>query len=212
MREKIIAELEKKYTGRLSKKLIDEIAERLSTKVKDEQEIEGVIKSELEESTIKISDLQSEGDRRATELQTKFTRTKSEIEAEKAKIKDELEELKNKAPGPKKDNDKDDDRVKQLEDRLLAFEQKEKEREVRGELETRAKAKKIPSALVKRVKIESVDEIDNVISDLEKESQEIRQAWINEGVVGKAPGKSDSDPDDNEQIISDIKEHSKNIK
>lgn len=209
MKEKILAELRKKYEGQATTKFLENLAERLASKVEKEEDIQGVL-DELEKSPITVGDLQAEGDRRATELQTKFTKTKSEIEAEKQAIKDELEGLKNKAPGPKKE--KDDDRVKQLEDRLLAFEQKEKEREVRGELESRAKAKRIPSALVKRVKIESVDEIDNVISDLEKEAQEIRQAWINEGVVGKAPGKSDGDPGNDEQIKSDIEEYSKNIK
>lgn len=207
MKDKILLELQKKYAGQATSKFLENLSERLAKKVEKEEDIQGVI-DELDNSPITIGDLQAEGDRRATELQTKFTKTKSEIEAEKQAIKDELDGLKTKAPGPPKD----EDRVKQLEDRLIAFEQKEKEREVRTELESRAKAKKIPSALVKRVKIDSVDEIDNIIADLEKEAQEIRQGWINEGVVGKAPGKSDSEPGTDEQIKSDIEEYSKNIK
>ena len=201
MKEIILAELRKKYDGQATLKFLESLAERLAGSVKEEKDIQGVI-DELEKSPITIGDLQAEGDRRATELQTKFTKTKSEIEAEKQAIKDELDKLKVKPPGP---DDRDDERVKKLEDRLIAFEQKEKEREVRAVLEERAKAKKIPSQLYKRVQIKSVDEVDSIVADLEKEAQEIRQAWIEERVVGKPPERGGELPGGDQQVIDDIK-------
>ncbi len=201
MKEKILLELRKKYEGQATLKFLESLAERLAENVKEESDIEGAI-AELEKSPIRVTDLQSEGDRRATELQAKFTKTKSEIEAEKQQIKDELDKLKGKPPGPAKD----DDQIKKLEDRLAAFEQKEKEREIRSELSERAKAKKIPPALYKHVTVKSLDEIDGIVADLEKEAQEIKQAWINEGEVGKPPARPDGKPGDDEQVVSDIKE------
>ncbi len=207
MKEKILLELNKKYSGQATSKFLESLAERLAEKVEKESDIEGVI-NELENSPIRIGDLQSEGDRRAMELQTKFTKTKADIEAEKAEIKAELEGLKKKSPGPAKD----DDKITELENRLAAFEQKEIEREIRNTLSERAKAKNIPPALYKNISIKSVDEVDGIVADLEKEAQEIKQAWINEGVVGKAPSKPDGKPGDNEQIKSDIETFSKNIR
>ena len=207
MKEKLLLELNKKYAGQATSKFLESLAERLAEKVEKESEIEGII-AELDKSPIRVTDLQSEGDRRATELQAKFTKTKSEIEAEKARIEDELAKLKGTPPGP----GKDDDQIKKLEDRLAAFEQKEAEREIRNTLSERAKAKNIPPALYKHVTVKSLDEIDGVVADLEKESQDIKQAWINEGVVGKPPSKPDGKPGDNEQIKSDIEAFSKNIR
>jgi len=205
MKEKLLLELNKKYAGQATSKFLESLAERLAEKVEKESEIEGII-AELDKSPIRVTDLQSEGDRRATELQAKFTKTKSEIEAEKARIEDELKKLKD--PGLPKD----DDQIKKLEDRLAAFEQKEAEREIRNTLSERAKAKNIPPALYRHVTVKSLDEIDGVVADLEKESQDIKQAWINEGVVGKPPSKPDGKPGDNEQIKSDIETFSKNIR
>lgn len=204
-----MAELEKKYTGQLTKKFMENLADRLAVKVKEEKDIEGAI-AELENSPIRVTDLQSEGDRRATELQTKFQQTKAEIEADKNKIKEELERLKEKPPGS--DNKGDDDKIKKLEERLATFEQRETEREIKSQLVEKAKEKKIPPALYKNLKIESVDEIDQVVNDLEKEAQEIKQAWINEGVVQKSPSKGDGGASGNEQIEDDIKTFSKGIR
>ncbi len=206
MKEKILAELRKKYEGQATLKFLESLAERLAEKVKEEKDIQGAI-SELENSPIRVTDLQSEGDRRATELQAKFTKTKSEIEAEKARIEEELNKL--KEPGTKKP---DDDQIKKLEDRLAAFELKEAKREIRNTLAERAKLKSIPPALYKHVTVNSLDEIDGVVADLEKEAQDIKQAWINDGVVSKAPSKPDGKPGDNEQIKSDIETFSKNIR
>lgn len=205
MKEKLLLELQKKYAGQATTKFLENLAERLAEKVTKEEELQGII-DELERSPIRVSDLQAEGDRRATELQTKFSKTKADIEAEKARVEAELEKLK-VLPGPG-----DDDKIKQLENRLAAFEQKEQEREVRSALHERAKAKNIPAALYKHVAIKSVDEIDGIVSDLEKEAQDIRQAWINDGVVAKAPARSDGDPSNNAQIKDDIATFSKNIK
>lgn len=205
MKEKILAELKAKFAGQLTAKFMESLSERLAVKVTKEEEIEGAI-AELENSPIKITDLQSEGDRRATELQSKFQKTKADLEAE-------LEELKTKKPGQDPPTKQEgSDQIKALEDRLAAFEQKDKERELRATLTERAKAKNIPAALLKNVSITSVDDIDEAVSNLEKEAQEIRQAWINDGVVGEKPSKPDGGAGTDEQIKDDIEKYSKKIK
>ena len=202
MKEKILAELKKKYAGQLTTKFMESLSERLAAKVTEETQIEGAI-AELENSPIKITDLQSEGDRRATEIQNRLQTTKAEMQAE-------LDELKKK-PGLEPPKDKDD-QYKLLEERLAAFEQKEKERELRGSLAERAKAKNIPPALYKNILIKSAEEIDQVVSDLEREAQEIKQSWINDGVVGEKPSKSDGGAGTDEQIKADIVQYSAKIK
>jgi hypothetical protein len=192
MIDKLKAELKSKYTGQLTSKFIDSLAERLSEKVEKEEDIQGVL-SELEKSPIKISDLQAEGDRRATEVGAKLQELRSEME----KLK--------KAPKEPEHEKDDEDPLKELREKLNEIERRDRVREVKSKLTERAKEKKIPRFLIDTADIDDESKIDEVIEGLESKAKELKQQMISEGLVTEPPKRPSSGGGDDEEIVSTIK-------
>lgn len=206
MKEKILAELKKKYTGQLTVKFMESLSERLADKVTKEEEIQGVI-DELENSPIKITDLQSEGDRRASELQKTTKELQDEIKALKEK-KDEPPKTNNGEP-VKPDYDSE---IKTLKQKLEGLEKLDKQREARAALKERAKEKKIPNVLIESIQVDSIDKVDEIVSEMEKKASTLRQELINQDLGGEPPKKSSGPAGNKEQVAEDIKSHPIKVK
>lgn len=198
MKDKILAELKAKFSGQLTSKFMESLSERLAIKVTKEEDIQGVI-SELENSPIKITDLQVEGDRRATELQKRNKELQDEINALKTKTpKTTAEPQTQDAPEWVKE-------LQSLKSELDSLKKVDQQRQARAALVERAKEKKIPSLLVDGVTVDSIDDVDEIVSKLEEKATALKQELINEGLAGKPPAKPTGTFGAKEQIAQDIK-------
>lgn len=187
MKDKLVAELKKKYTGQLTSKFIESLAERLSEKVEKEEDIEGVI-SELEQSPIRVQDLQVEGDRRATDL--------------KKQVEELQEKLKQPPSPPKADPPRTD--TSDLEQKLADLERKWNQREARSALLEKAKEKRIPQVLLANVQVDDPAKVDEVLERLEEQSTALKQEMLKEGLVTEPPKKPQGGADDSKQTRDDI--------
>lgn len=179
MKQKILAELKKKFPG-LSTEFLGFIASKLEPKVTEDTQIEGAI-TELD-TVLPIKEqadfFQSESDRRVSDAKKKF-------EAEKPKPKDE-----------KKDDEPKDDELeiksvlKQLNDRLDAYEAKERISKANEAFKTQVAAKGIPLKFLKGRTVESEEQIEAAIAEVESDYEELKQEIANEGFKGQNPPKS----------------------
>lgn len=191
MIELLKTELKTKYAGQLTSKFVEQLADRLISKVEKEEDIKGVI-DELEKSPIKITDLQQEGDRRASELTQKITEMRGELEKLKKPPKE---------PDPKKD----DDPLEELREKLAEIERRDRVREVRSKLKERAKEKKIPSILIDGIDIDDEAKIDDTLTGLEAKAKELKQQMISEGLVTEPPKRPSERGGEDEEVASTIK-------
>lgn len=196
MKEKILTELKKKYSGQLTVKFMESLADRLAINVKDEKEIEGAL-SELDKSHIKITDLQAEGDRRATELQNQIQLLQGELT--------KLKEVKPPEPGKPDESGGFLTELKTLKQELEDFKKLDRQREARAKLTERAKEKKIPSMLIETAQIESLDQLETVLSSLEEKSTALRQEFKNSELKSNPPAKGQGTPAT--EIQNEIKAH-----
>jgi len=199
MKEKILAELKKKYEGKLTVKFMESLADRLLAKVTEESQIEGAI-NELDNSLIKITDLQAEGDRRATEFQNKVKEMQETIE----KLKQPKEPQKPTEPNTNPN-------WEELQRRLDAMENAQKTQLVMAKFNEKAKDKKIPLSVLEGITLKDEGDIDAAIEKAEKKFLALKQEMLNEGLVIEAPKKPTGGAKD-EKILNDIKEGSKSIK
>ncbi len=189
MKEKLKLELIKKYSGQATKEYLENLAERLAEKLEKEEDIEGIM-TELENSPVRIGDLQTEGDRRV------------------AKLKKELEELKKKPEPPKeppKPPEKDDEVAKQIAELKKQIEDDRKDRQrqaARAKLMERIKDKQIPKALTDDIVVDSVDEVDEVFEKLVEKSEAIRKELGTSDQ--EPPRKGDPPVTSKKQIIEDL--------
>ena len=196
MKEKILSELTKKYTGQASKKYLENLAERLAEKIEKEEDIQGVI-DELEASPVKIGDLQTEGDRRVAEL-------KKELEALKKKPEppspDPVDKLKNlNTEGTSQEVLRELESLK----KEIAQERKERQRQAaRAALMERIKDKQIPKALIDDATVDSVDEVDQAVERLTEKADAIRKEL---GTPSQEPPKKGDQPAaSKKQIVDDF--------
>jgi hypothetical protein len=169
MREKILAELRKKYPG-LSAAVLGLLAEKLEPTTTEESQIETAV-SGLENLPIKPADyaalLQKEGDRRVTEaLKKKPTE---------------------QTPTPQKEDEPADPTAKLMKQieamsaKLEAIEKKESQKTVAEQLHAKLKEKKIPLQFAQN--INSIEELDSAVETAEKAYTEVKQELINEGLI-----------------------------
>lgn len=184
MKDKIYAELKKKYAGQLTSKFMESLSERLATSITEESEIENVV-SGLESSPINIKDIQAESDRRVAELQAK------------------LRDIENKPPAPPTPPNPSPD-ISALMQKLDNLEKRESQREARAMLLERAKAKKIPEVLLDNIQVDSLEKVDETVNALYDKAQSLRQQMIQDGLVGEPPKKPSGGANSN-QIADDIK-------
>jgi len=180
MKEQILAELKKRFEGRCTSKFMESLADRLSAKITKEEEIKGVI-DELENGVIKITDLQAEGDRRATEIQNKA----KELELKIA----ELEKSKKKEPEPQPGATNYDAQIKELQDKLDLLNSTNKKDKAVSKLREMAKVKKISAILLENVNIEDETQVEAVMAELEGKQAKLKQEMIESGDIISAPKK-----------------------
>lgn len=193
MKDKIIAELRVKYPGQLSSKFMDSLADRLAAKVEKEEDIQGAV-GELDNSLIRVLDIQAEGDRRATELQ----KTISEMKAE----------LNKKVDTPPPDTAA---AVQALQERLNQLEQEKQNEAIHYKLMEAGRERKIPKVLLESATAKTAEEVDSVIQALEAKAVELRKELGVE--IGTDPPRKATGPaTTKEQVTDDIKQFSKNIK
>lgn len=195
MKEKILAELKKKYSG-LSNELLGLIADRMALKITAEDQIQGGI-TELENSPISISDyanfLQREGDRRVSEA----TKTHERTLREKFEFKEKAEP----GPMPTPGNDDVKKQLELLNKKLQDMEQKEQKQLLQDKFIKKLTEKKIPLAFARGRVVESEDQIDAIVSEAENDFNEVKQSAVNEGLatntlpIGSNGRKDDVDAD-----------------
>lgn len=180
MKEKILAQLKIKFPG-VPNELLGTLADKMALKITAEDQIQGGI-TELENSPISITDyaafLQKEGDKRATEA----TRTHEATLRNKFNFVD-----KTTPPDPKTDPPapgSDPELAKQfaaMNERLSAFEKKEAAQKLQNKLMVKLGEKKIPVSFARGKTLESEDQIDAVLAEIETDFTEVKQTMINEG-------------------------------
>ncbi len=188
MKEKLIAELKTKYAGQLTTKFIESLAERLIVKVEKEEDIEGVI-SELDNSPIRVQDLQAEGDRRATDLNKKIQ---------------EMEERLKEKPKESVEPPKDPPDTGDIDKRFAELEKKLSQRDAMITLRERAKEEKIPSVLLSGVQIEHPDKVEEVLEGLKTKTSQLQKEMIGANLVGEPPKKGTSGANNKDQVRRDI--------
>jgi hypothetical protein len=197
LKEKLVAELKGKYQGQTTTKFIDSLADRLIVKVEKEEDIKGVI-DELENSPVKVADIQAEGDRRATELTQKIK---------------ELEKKAGETPPRVEPKPKDDDtlsRLEKIEKMLLERELREKSERAMVQFKKRIDELKIPRAMIEGIEVESTDVVDDHVSKVEKRYKEL----VNQikGPEGENPPKKGDPAAARQKVVDEIRKFSKNIK
>ncbi len=185
MKEKILQQLRAKFTG-TPNVVLDRVADHLSQTVKEESELETAIAG-VEPLVKSFSEvLQSETDRRVTDAQKKAIdtfRQKHGLDENGKPIHEP-----NPDPNPRGGDNKTSEELKKLQERLEAFEKKEKQLELMNSLKGKLKEKKIPEAFIKGRTVESEDQIDNVLKEIETDFNGVKQHFINEGVLTEKPG------------------------
>jgi hypothetical protein len=188
MKEKILAELVKKFPG-LSKEFLGFWAEKMAVKTTEESAIEGAI-GELEKLPIPLTDLaaafQKEGDKRATEAAT--TRENS------LKEKFDLVEKKAAPAKPAGEDNKpgDDTGYSKLEAMILNLTNKMEEKEklsvkdaAIAKFKAQAAEKKIPEFALNGITVENEEGIAEALTKAEQaytplsSSTSITKGWAN---------------------------------
>ena len=184
MKQKILAELKKKFPG-LQNEFLLFIAAEIEANVKEESEIEGEITELDKHLPIKkqADFFQSESDRRVTDAKKKF-------EAEK-KPEDKKEEKKD-ADKPLSGDEETKKMLKALSEKLEAFEKKESQSKLSERLKIELSKKKIPLQFAKRVVVESEDQLDVVLAEIETDYNEVMQGKIDSELEGSSRPKGSS--------------------
>ncbi|HEY4207988.1 MAG TPA: hypothetical protein VGM31_14290 [Puia sp.] len=174
MREKILAELNKKYLG-LSKKVLGLVADKLTTTVTEESQIAGAIAG-LDNLPITLTEfadiLQKDGDARVTEA------------LKKAKTRKE----------PTGDNDVDPEEepakgsnaalAKQIADLsklVMGVVQNNTQKTLAEQLHAKLTEKKIPLHMAKGRVIEKAEDLDTMVADIETTFNDLKQDLANQG-------------------------------
>ncbi len=187
MREKIIAELKKKYSGQLTIKFIEVLADRLLPEITDESKIEEVINARLETGVVKPIDLQTEGDRRTAEAVQKEKTLQAEIDRLKKAGKPTEEP-------PKPDDDAGDDKddatlkvIKEMQKEIKLLRAEKQNEQVRGKFETKLKEKGIPVKFGKMIQVEKDEEVDAAVERAEQEFKEFKAEMVEMKIVSDVP-------------------------
>jgi hypothetical protein len=178
LKDKILAELRKKYPG-LAANVLGLLAEKLEPTVSEESQIEAAVTA-LENSPIKPADyaqfVQKEGDRRVTEA-LKKTPPKTDPP-------------KNDPPKPADPNDPLAQLLQEVTKGTAKREQLEKregQKTVTEQFHAKLTEKKIPISLAKIVNPESADQLDEALATVEAEWNTMKQDLTNQGLLTSLP-------------------------
>ncbi|MEZ2446119.1 hypothetical protein AB6805_30600 [Chitinophaga sp. RCC_12] len=185
MKEKILAELGKKYPG-LSKLFLGFFADKMATKITEESAIEGAV-AELEKLPVSLADMaaeyQKEGDRRVTDAEKTF-KAKKEKESEE---KDKSKEKEKEKEGGDDPIAKLTSMVANLTTELTNYKKEGTQKSLSQKLSEKLAEKKIPALLAKGRVVESEEELDTVVAEIEADHTTYKQGLINEELKGGKP-------------------------
>ncbi len=213
IKDRILAELKKKFPG-LSNELLGLLAEKLSVKITEEDKIQGGI-AELDNLPISISDyaqfLQKESDRRVSDA----TKTHEKTLREKFDFKEKG------APNPKTDpatppaagDEELKTQLASLSKKIEVFEKKQAQQAIDEAFIKKLTEKKIPISFARGRVIESAEQIDTVLAEVEKEYDEIKQGLIDEGLRGEGKPLGGTNPKNKNQASDkELEEVMSNLK
>lgn len=189
MREKILAKLQAKFAG-LSTTMLGLLADKLAAKTTTEDQIQGNI-DELDNLPIPITEfaafLQREGDRRATEAQA--TRERTLRERYDLVEKGTPPPTPPTPPAPGNPADPNDgirqDLAKALK-RLDEIDKREQRQILQNDFIKKLSEKGIPTVLAKGRSIETAEQLDAVVAEVESDYNAVKQELTNKG-LGQMP-------------------------
>lgn len=189
MKEKILAELKKKFSG-LSNEFLAFLADKLVPKVTEESQIEGAI-TELNNSPIPVTDLaaefQREGDRRATgAAQKRETELKEKYDfSEKKKAEDKPVDTKPNEGGSNSELAEVKAQLAVLTEKLTKQEQQNSREGLLGKLKAKVaeKNKSIPDSFLANKVVEKEEDLDRIADEVVTSYNEVRQHFLNQGMT-----------------------------
>ena len=169
MREQIITQLKAKLqtlgVKNLSKSRIDAIADKLAPKITEESQIDGKL-DELNE-LFPFADIAKQDDKvRTLEAKAKATTTTNNAGNENTED-DPIKQLVQT--------------VQQLNEKVSSFEKEKQQSKLSQTLAAKLQEKKIPAAFLKGRTVESEDQLDAVISEVEADFTAVKQELVNQG-------------------------------
>ena len=196
MKEKILAELKKKFEGQLSLKYMENLADRLAVGVTKEEEIQTKI-DELDTLPVKVTDLQAEGDRRVSEFRDKNKTLQAEI--------DRLKKEKEEKPPTKTGGDDLSKEIAGLKSQLNDLVNAKQSENFMKVVHDKLGEKKIPVRYASGIKVASEEDIQTAVEKAEKEFNDARQEFVEAGHVVDIPKESGGQNKD-QAIEAEIKE------
>jgi hypothetical protein len=185
MYQKILEQLKAKHAG-VPTALLERVAKKLSETVTEESAIQSAVDG-LDAMPIPITEfagiLQSEGDRRVSEALKKVQTKPDPAKPDPAKPN----------PDPANPNPGGDETSSMLKTLLEKVERLEKEKTFQSyndKLMAAMKEKKIPIQLAKNRVIESDEQFDQVIADIEKDFNEMKSDLAQKGLLNLKPENS----------------------
>ena len=188
MKEKVLAFLKTKLNG-VAESYLSGVADYYSKTVTDESEIETALNdSVIGLLKVNAAILQQEGDRRATEAQK--TALKNFMEKNGLDENGKPKTAVNEPDSVQAILDKLlSERLAPLQEKLTGFEQKELQSARMNKLNERLSAMGVPKTFIKgrNINIQSDEEIDALVSEIETDFIGVRQELADSGVVVSIP-------------------------
>lgn len=166
LKEQIISQLKSKFPGvNLSKVRIDAIADKLAAKITEESEIDGKL-DELNE-LFPFAEIAKQDDRLRT------------LEAKNKPVQQPQPQPE---PSPAPSDDPVAKKLAEMEAKLQAFEREKQQAKLQETFTKKLSEKKIPAQLAKGRTIESEEQLEAVITEIESDYTALKQQLINDGL------------------------------
>lgn len=163
MQDKIKAQLRAKFPGvNLSKSRLDAIADKLATKITDEAEIDAKL-DELND-LYPFADIAKNDDRQRTQQAKPAQPTAAKTEKEESNEPDIMSMF------------------KAMQEKLDNMEKEKQAAALREQLHAKAAEKKLPKELLKGRTIDSEEQLDQLLTEIEADFTAIKQSVVNEGL------------------------------
>ncbi len=205
LKGKILAQLKAKFPG-VPNSVLELVATKMAATVTEESAIEGAIQN-LDNSPISITDyatlLQQEGDRRVTEAKKKF---ESEKEGQQQQQQGQQGNEGSAGGGSGSGNDALAKELAEINKKLQNLEKKDTQSKLTEKLHKTLAEKKIPLALAKGRFVESEDQLEGLIAEIEADHTALMQDLANEGFSKQPkPGSGAGGDPSKKAVESDIK-------
>lgn len=187
MRNKILAELEKRFPG-LSKAFLGQLADKLAKKVTEESGIDQAITDF--DNAVSIQDLatdfQREGDRRVSDAKKQWDKTNAKKPGSTEETDDDGELDESSKPKPKgkgKSNDDPPSVAKGLIEEVRSLRAEKAAMTIKGKVAEKLKGK-VPEKFYDKWNIPETDEnLDAFIAEVESSWKDLKQEGVNAGLL-----------------------------